>query len=293
MKPIVVYACRHCGASAPGFGSGVCFSCGVRAVGVVPARVSSSNAEDEVQNLSDVGAEDVPRLVTGISSLDDALGGGFAFPSVVQFAGLPGIGKSTLLLQVADLLARDHRVLIATSEERSEAIGARARRVGCKHLNKVKIIATRSPAKLKEMTIKTKAEFVLVDSLNGMRADDEVRHSQYATREIALDLIDFAHAKEEYEGQHDQVTMVLVCHLNKQMDVSGVKEIEYMCDVAAWFRGRRKGHLRRFELEKNRFGATYDHAAFSMGVAGRLSELSEEQEKDLERHERKEEPSAT
>ena len=177
-------------------------------------------------------------------------------------------------------------MLIATGEERAEAIGTRARRLRCRHTGDIRLVATRSPDRLRESILKTQARFVIVDSLNSLRADGEMRrHSQYAVRDIALDLVDFSHAENAYEGAHDPVTMVLVCHVNKSMDVSGVKEIEHMVDVAGWFRGQRNQRLRKFELEKNRFGATDNRALFSMGPTG-LIELSEEQAAIEERRER-------
>jgi len=218
-----------------------------------------------------VDSTDVERMKTHIGSLDKALGGGWGLPSVVQFGGQPGIGKSSLLLQVANILA--DRTLYITSEERVESLAARAKRMNLLNINRIKAWATMSPAMVREKIVESDADFVIIDSLQGLRADEDGngvrRHSQIVVRDIALDLIKFAQKAEEYEDRPGHpCTFVLVCHVNKQGDLAGLKEIEHMVDVVAWFGGERSGKRRKFRLEKNRLGPTSDMAAFSMEKDG-------------------------
>lgn len=235
--------------------------------------------DDGITRLGDVDTSETQRLITGIRSLDAAFGGGFGLPSVVQFGGQPGIGKSTLLLACANVFYE--RTLYVTSEERIEQIADRAKRLRLHNIKKIRAIETLSPAYVKEMIIRSGADFVIIDSLQGLRADASDggrRHTQLVVRDIALDLINFAQKKEEYETRDGHpVTFVMVCHVNKQGDLAGLKEIEHMVDVVAWFGGERSGKIRKVRLEKNRLGPTDKAAIFTMEEDG-LHEKEEDEQ---------------
>lgn len=240
--------------------------------------------------LGEIDTTDVERLKTGFEAMDKALGGenpGFGLPSVVQFGGQPGVGKSTLLLQISNALAK--RTLYVTNEERIESIAARAKRMNLENINLIRCVATLSPEETKAKIVDSRADFVIVDSLQGMRLDQATgssrKHTQLVVRDIALDLINFAQKKDVYEDREGhKVTFVMVCHVNKSGDLAGLKEIEHMVDVVAWFGGERSGKKRVFRLEKNRMGPTSDKATFSMEKDGLHEVDDEEAAEDQSKH---------
>lgn len=301
--PLIRYRCEGCGAVNWKW-SKTCIACGRRGTlvrpevyGVKLTAIVSAH-DDGLLRLGDIEATDVPRLSTGIEQLDDALGGedvkGMANPCVIQLGGQPGIGKSTLLLQVANNL--HEQVLYVSAEELGRFIAIRAKRLKLPNADKIRFLGTSSPNLVKEKIILSGASVVILDSLQGMKPDRlengaVPKATQLATKEIAQDLINFALKKDGYEDREgDPVTIIMINHVNKQGDLSGLKEIEHDVDVVSWFTGLRNGKIRTFQLEKNRFGPTDKKATFMMGKNG-LQEHEPETDEDGEDSEAEEAPS--
>lgn len=248
--------------------------------------VATENPDEGIIRLGTVKVKKRQRLPTGFSDLDISLGGGFARPSVIQFAGEPGIGKSSLLLQVVN--QRPMKSLYVTSEETVDSLAERAQRMVLPNLKDIGVLMAVNPDEIKDRIVSSKAELVIIDSLQGLRvtadAEDQLKdskqkrrkHTQLVVRDIALDLIYFAQKKEEYEHRiGDPVAFIMVSHVNKMGDLAGLKEIEHMVDVVAWFGGERGGKNRHFRLDKNRFGPTDKRAKFTMESDG-LHEVIED-----------------
>lgn len=236
-----------------------------------------------VNTVSECEEDDVPRLKTGIGNLDRLLGGdedpGIPHGVVIQLAGNPGIGKSTLLAQIAGgPLFSD--VLYITSEEKISRIGRRAKRLRMKHANDIQVIATRSLGTAKRAIEECGAKIVIADSLQGLRLKDEdeedgngelrmAKHTQQTVRDIAVSLISVSHKQG--------CTIVLVGHMNKQETMAGLKEIEHLVDIVCFFKGNPNKPERFVECSKNREGDTFYQAWFKMTQYGLMESTAPKQ----------------
>jgi DNA repair protein RadA/Sms len=289
--PIDTHVCRYCRARNSEWTSR-CPVCGVRGAmhpaGVRPGRAATPAptddalaAPDGLYSLGTVKASKVERLTTGIFQVDRMMGDGveqfgIARPSVIQFGGQPGIGKSTLLLQIANGLGP--RCLYLTSEETMESIAARASRLQLTNTATVGIRATTSYEEARAILMTVDRPLAIIDSLQGLRMRDEhgkpMKHTQHTVRDIAMGLIQAANATKK--------TVFVVGHVNKQGDLAGLKEIEHMVDTVLWFRGVRSGTDRHMACEKNRFGDVSLCANFKMTNRGLVDREPDAEKKPLD-----------
>lgn len=254
-----------------------------------------------ISSLGTQPKEDVPRLSTGLPNLDEMFGGhgdkiGLAQGCVVQLGGNPGIGKSTLLAQIAAFLR--HRCLYVTTEESKRRLAARMRRVAgevaANHVDAISTIDDGLGLGGVCAAMRTHpAKVIIIDSLQGLRKDDipleereiqEVqqemeqgrrrrkrrgggshKHSQLSVRDIALDLI--------REASKRKLTVIMTCHVTKDGALAGLKEIEHMVDVVAWFKGNPDASLRHVSCSKNREGDTMVNAEFDMTEHGLMPRI--------------------
>lgn len=275
-----MHRCNSCGAKSPKH-TKRCGNCGVENQ-IVPEKYFRRGSDAEktgIKKLSDFSAKPKPRLVTGFPSLNATLGGGFAVPCVVQFGGEPGIGKSTLLLQIADTLS--DKVLYVLNEEPGESLRERADRLRLRNFLDIDVVETSSPEETKQEIIRSECEIAVIDSLQGMSSDDGTVVTQNMTADIALDLCRFAVKMGEYayrRGSH--IALILVCHVNKEAELAGLKKIQHMVDVVAWFRGDPNGKKRVFKVNKSRIGPTHKAAVFTMQEDGLHESLVAEEPED-------------
>lgn len=253
----MAYLCSSCGYSSPRW-AGFCSQC----------RIQEPLAESglTVQTVVGVGDPTVKRLVTGIGELDRVLGGGLIPGSAVLLGGEPGVGKSTLLLQVANALSSaDAPALIATAEESVEQIGLRADRLGC---SEVSVLAEERVAAIIEHSSKARPAVLIVDSIQTVSspANGGVLGGINQVRESAARLI--RHAKQS------GCALVLVGHVTKDGAIAGPKQLEHMVDVVLSLEGEPELGLRVLRSQKNRFGATHQLGLFEMTERG-LAELQE------------------
>lgn len=250
----------------------MCWNCGVERK-IVPESVYSRQPASEnagLKRLSDFKSRSTPRLLTPFASLNKALGGGFAIPSVVQFGGEPGIGKSTLLLQIANGLP--DRIVYIANEEDEESIRERADRIGAKNIDRIFIKSAPRASIAKDAILQSGCDLAIIDSLQGFEPEEDgVALTQNITADIALDLCNFAIKKGETEYEHRRghpVTLVLVSHITKNAELAGLKKISHMVDVVTWFRGDPNFKTRVFRLSKNRKGPSTLAAYFTMEEDG-------------------------
>ena len=215
--------------------------------------------------LADIGEADVPRLVTGIGELDRVLGGGFVPGSLVLVGGEPGIGKSTLLLQVAAGLAAP--VLYATGEESAAQVRLRAGRLGLldgEPGQRVQVTAEHDVGAIIEAARQLRPAAVIVDSIQTMTVDelDGAAGSVGQVRESTVRLMDFAKG----EG----IAVVLVGHVTKDGSIAGPKTLEHLVDAVVAVEGERYAALRLVRAAKNRFGSTEEVGVFEMAGRGLL-----------------------
>ena len=227
--------------------------------------VLSTAATAAAVALSDVG-EETPRINTGLQEVDRVLGGGFVPGSVVLLGGAPGIGKSTLLLQVAARLARGARsVLYASGEESLQQIAGRARRLGADGDRLLLLAETRTETLLhtaRELALAGELELLVVDSVQTVYSseNDGMPGNSGQVRAVSTQLISFA-------KQHD-VPVVIVGHITKDGQLAGPRLLEHMVDTVLGFEGDDDRATRLLRASKNRFGSTLELGVFEMTSEG-------------------------
>ena len=202
------------------------------------------------------------RLNTGLDGLDRVLGGGLVPGSLVLLAGEPGIGKSTLLLQVAAELARDDGpVVYVTGEESSEQVALRARRIDGLHPGLLLLPETSCDAVLAQLEA-IKPRLVVVDSVQTAILDDvdAVAGSVSQVRQVAARFQHFAKTRG--------VPVVLVGHVTKEGSIAGPKLLEHLVDVVMSLEGEPGHDLRALRAGKNRYGTIAELALYSMTGRG-------------------------
>ncbi len=214
--------------------------------------------------LSKAGAADVKRAVTGLAEVDRVLGGGLVSGSVILVGGEPGVGKSTLLLQVAGSLASSGgKVLMATAEESEDQVSMRARRLGISDDN-VLLLAEEDVDVIVAATDEMRPDLLIVDSVQTVTAGEvgSGAGSVAQVRECGARLTRFA--------KETGVAVVLVGHVTKDGGIAGPKLLEHMVDVVLYLEGESDHGLRTLRSLKNRFGATHVVGLFEMAAGGMI-----------------------
>lgn len=206
------------------------------------------------------------RHSTGFESLDQVLGGGLVPGAVILLAGDPGIGKSTLLLQLAAQISTNQSTLYVSGEESSKQVMIRARRLG---LGKTPILidSEQNVANIQKQLQKTKAQFAIIDSIQAIYHPEieSAPGSVSQVRESAGAIVNTAKA--------NGICTILVGHVTKDGSIAGPRVLEHMVDVVLQFEGDRTRQLRMVRAAKNRYGSTQELAIFSMSDDG-LEEVS-------------------
>ena len=291
VKSRTQFVCQNCGTSY-GKWTGKCENCGEWNTLVeqaapnigksVVAKSASSGRVLTPQTMRSISAEDgLQRLHTGFKDLDDVLGGGILPGGVVLIAGQPGIGKSTLLLQVTAFVAKTIPVLYASGEESSSQVKLRAERLGAEKSEQLNFIATTSADDI-AATIRTGAyKLVIIDSIQTLSLD-EITSAPGTVSQITNSSNVIIRAAKEAGA-----AVVLVGHVTKEGSIAGPKVLEHLVDVVLQFEGDRYGGFKVVRASKNRFGSTSEAAIFEMFEEGlRLVEnpsaalLAERQDSD-------------
>jgi len=208
----------------------------------------------------------VRRVSTGMRELDQVLGGGIVPGSLLLIGGEPGVGKSTLLLQVAGGVASaDGGVLYATGEESAGQVRLRAARLGLGSgpaADAVAVLATSEVGAIIEAARATRPGLVVVDSIQTMTVEelDGPAGSVGQVRESALRLMELA--------KGDGIAVVLVGHVTKDGSIAGPRTLEHLVDAVIELGGERGGVMRLLRATKNRFGSTDELGVFEMGESG-------------------------
>lgn len=206
-------------------------------------------------------AKDQARLKTGFSEIDDVLGGGIVAGSVSLIAGQPGIGKSTLLLQLAYAAAADQTVLYVSGEESAHQIGLRAQRLGT--LRSDLQLSTSNSADDIAATIATSQyDLVIVDSIQ------TVSVSAIASAAGSVSQITNATQLLTMAAKQSNTAIIIVGHVTKEGSIAGPKVLEHAVDVVLQLEGDRYGGFKLLRAIKNRFGSTNEAAIFEMVESG-------------------------
>ncbi|MBQ9735497.1 MAG: DNA repair protein RadA [Clostridia bacterium] len=268
-SPKTVFVCSECGAVSRRW-AGKCPECERWNTLVeeeeappapTPARGGSGKAAGKAERLSETSLPAYIRTGTGMSELDRVLGGGLVSGSVVLLSGEPGIGKSTLLLQISQSLANGRRVLYVSGEESRGQLKLRAERLGVQTGEIYVLTETNLDAIERECT-RVAPDVLIVDSVQTVYSDrfTSVAGSITQVRECALSFISYA--KESGSA------VFLVGHVNKEGGISGPKVLEHMVDAVLYFEGDRRQSYRIIRAIKNRYGSTNEIGVFEMGDEG-------------------------
>jgi len=265
-----VYACQSCGAVQTKW-AGQCPACGVwntlvEELQARPPGAMAASKTGRARGLSFEGLQDEthapPRIRTGVDEFDRVCGGGVVPGSAILLGGDPGVGKSTLLLQVAAQAARHGaRCAYISGEEAVEQVRARAQRMGVADAP-VKLAAETSLRAISDGLKREAFDLVVIDSIQTLWSDAHEAGPGSVTqvRAAAGELVRLAKSR--------RVAVVLVGHVTKEGAIAGPRVIEHMVDAVLSFEGERGYPFRILRGAKNRFGATDEIGVFEMGDAG-------------------------
>ncbi len=268
-KSKTVFVCSECGYETPKW-AGKCPGCGEWNTMVEDVRLPQKSAVSAAPRpahtfsatpLSQINAADEHRFVTGISELDRVLGGGIVKGSVILLSGDPGIGKSTILLQVCNALQRDIKILYASGEESAIQIKLRAKRIGVES-DSVSIMTETDVQTVCEYINSARPDLVMIDSIQTMQHPDisSAPGSIVQVRESSNLLL--------RTGKSLDIPIFIVGHVNKGGDIAGPKVMEHIVDTVLYFEGERNQSYRILRAIKNRFGSTNEIGVFEMTETG-------------------------
>ena len=213
------------------------------------------------RTLSDVDIQAEIRFSTGMGELNRVLGGGAVAGSLVLVGGAPGIGKSTLLLQICACLCKERRVLYASGEESERQLKLRAQRLNVDSENLLILSETRL-GDILEAVEECKPDVLIADSIQTLysESNESAPGSISQVKDCTMSMMQLAKGKG--------ITVFVVGHINKEGAIAGPKVLEHMVDCVLYFEGDRNGTYRLLRAVKNRFGSTNEIGVFEMGEGG-------------------------
>lgn len=265
-KPAKLFICSNCGSSYSSW-SGKCQNCGewnTLEEQLTPTAVAGSVARGQAlqaQSVSRAVAKDQKRLASGITEVDDVFGGGIVAGSVNLIAGQPGIGKSTLLLQLAYAIAAKASVLYVSGEESAHQVGLRAQRLGTLR-PELQLVTSTSADDIAATIASSQYQLVVIDSVQSVTCAN-VSSSAGTVSQITNSTQLFTLAAKQ-----SNTAIILVGHVTKEGSIAGPKVLEHAVDVVLQLEGDRYGGFKVLRAIKNRFGSTNEAGIFEMVEQG-------------------------
>lgn len=266
------FVCQNCGASYPKW-TGKCENCGewntlveqiVETKGA--SAVARSHSRGKIlkpQSMRSIAAEDsVRRLPTGIADLDAVLGGGILPAGVMLLAGQPGIGKSTLLMQVAAHVSEQYAVLYVSGEESASQVKLRATRLGATSGDDLQFVASTSADDIAATIRSGQYKLAIIDSIQTLSLE-EISSAPGTVSQITNSSNVIIRA-----AKASGAAVILVGHVTKEGSIAGPKVLEHLVDVVLQFEGDRYGGFKVVRAAKNRYGSTSEAAIFEMNDKG-------------------------
>lgn len=265
-KNKTVYVCSECGAEHSKW-NGKCTACGAwnTLEETVPVSVGTGKAAPvgafTYSRISEISYDDETRYGTGISELDRVLGGGLVKGSLVLIGGDPGIGKSTLLLQICGFMGEDHTILYVSGEESERQIKLRAERLGVASEN-LFLASNNNCESIIKAVCENKPEVVIIDSIQTITSSalTSTAGSIVQVRECTGAFMRMAKSEE--------IPVFIVSHVNKDGGIAGPKIMEHIVDTVLYFEGEKQLSYRILRAIKNRFGSTNEIGVFRMDDDG-------------------------
>ncbi|MBQ3211670.1 MAG: DNA repair protein RadA [Oscillospiraceae bacterium] len=267
-KQKTIYVCKECGGETVNW-AGKCPHCGEwNTLSEMKMESGSGRGRNSRQFvraqqpvlLSKIDDEQEIRFSTGISELDRVLGGGAVTGSLVLVGGAPGIGKSTLLLQMCGLL-EDRKIFYISGEESERQLKLRAQRLGVDECE-VYVLAETDIDNILSSVDENEPDILIIDSIQTIydSAISSAPGSLTQVRECTMRIMNACKKKG--------LTVFVVGHVNKEGSIAGPKVLEHMVDCVLYFEGERNTYFRLLRAEKNRFGSTNEIGVFEMAESG-------------------------
>lgn len=262
------YVCSECGYESPKW-FGKCPGCGewntmneeLPTVPIKGAVKGSISTISQIMSLNEIKEDYEKRISTGVNEFDRVLGGGIVLGSLVLLSGDPGIGKSTILLQICQYLGKNNKILYVSGEESAAQIKMRASRLGVTTDNL--FILPQTDVGIIVETIKTeKPNVVIIDSIQTM-VYDEISSSAGSVTQVRECTNIFMHTAKGLG-----IPIFIVGHVNKDGAIAGPKVLEHIVDTVLYFEGERNYSYRMLRGVKNRFGSTNEIGVFEMTGSG-------------------------
>lgn len=265
-KPSTVFVCSNCGnESSKWFGR--CPACNEwntcyeEKINLKSSGKSASKKTATTVKLDDVKKRDIVRTKTGFDELDRVLGGGLVKGSLTLLGGEPGIGKSTLILQICDKIKGEGQVLYVSGEESAQQIKIRADRLGIKN-NDIVFLGETDIDVIEDAILKTNPKLVIIDSIQTMYSDEITSGpgSVSQVREITARIMKMC--------KQEEITTIIIGHVTKDGNIAGPRVLEHMVDTVLYLEGERYFAYRILRGVKNRFGSTNEIGMFEMNDIG-------------------------
>ncbi len=268
-KSKTAYVCGECGYESPKW-YGKCPACGKwntmeeTLISSVQSTISASASPRTISSakrLSEIDINNEHRYKTGLTELDRVLGGGIVKGSLILISGEPGIGKSTILLQICQFLGSSLDILYVSGEESARQIKLRANRLNV-DTDGLKILTETDVQLVSENIIATKPNLVMIDSIQTMNHPEISSSTGSITqvRECTNVLMRTAKTLD--------IPMIIVGHVNKDGAIAGPKVLEHIVDAVLYFEGDRQMSYRILRAAKNRYGSTNEIGVFDMSGSG-------------------------
>ncbi len=265
-KVKISYVCNVCGYESVKW-MGKCASCGewntMEEVvqEAIPVIKASNAVLAKAESINDISISNEPRYLTNIPELDRVIGGGIVKGSVVLLSGDPGIGKSTILLQIADKVQKSLKILYVSGEESAGQIKIRAQRLNVNNENLLIMTETDVEA-VCDYINREKPDIVMIDSIQTMQIA--------GVSSTAGSIVQVREATNLFlkTGKKNNIPIIIVGHVNKGGEIAGPKITEHIVDAVLYFEGERNQSYRILRAVKNRFGSTNEIGVFEMGDKG-------------------------
>ena len=268
-KVKTVFACQHCGAQYLKW-QGRCTECQKwntliedtnQTQASNPRTVGYAGLQSQLTKLSQVSLQSQSRLATGLAEFDHVLGGGLVSDSVVLIGGDPGIGKSTLLLQVLCQVAKHYAALYVTGEESLQQVALRAKRLSL-DADQLTLLAETNVERIIKLAETAQPKVIVIDSIQTIytEAMSSAPGGVGQVRESAARLVQYAKQKG--------LALFFVGHVTKEGTIAGPRVLEHMVDAVLYFEGDTHNRYRVIRAVKNRFGAINELGVFGMTDKG-------------------------